>query len=404
MRVFRLFSFLTLLPVGMSPFVAAADLDNSVDYHADVSRVMQKHCVECHREKGPAPFSLETFADVEGNAPMIQEVIRRGTMPPWFAAPEANGKESPWSNGRILSETDKETLAVWIKSGLPEGDAKDAPAPLKFPDGWNIDPNALYKARSVNVKATGVMPYEYIMVPTDEDSDRWVDAIQIRPGVPEVVHHALVIVVPPGRDPHDSNGIDYWAAYVPGHSTQVYPKGYARKLPKGASLLLGMHYTPNGEATIDQTEIALRFAKAAPKYEVRTASLVNTDFTIPPGANNHKITASVRLPRDIRILGFLPHSHLRGKAARYEAISRSGKSSVLLDVPAYDFNWQLFYEYRKPQKVRRGTTLKYTAWYDNSENNPANPNPDIPVHWGNQTFDEMHIGYVEFIVPRKSSR
>lgn len=398
----RSLAVLSLLAGPAATVVLAADQDESVSYHRDVSRVMQKHCVQCHREEGVAPFSLQSFDDVAANAPMIQEVLRRGTMPPWFAAPEADGSESPWANDRTLPDADKEIMAAWIKSGRPEGDAEDAPEPLEFPDGWQIgEPDAVYEATPVRVKATGVMPYEYILIDTNEKRDRWVNAVQIRPSAPEVVHHVLVMVVPPGVDAHDINGINYWAAYAPGNGVQTYADGYARKLPKGSQLLLSMHYTPAGTAVTDQTQIAVRFADEAPKFEVRTASLVNSDFAIPPGAENHRVVATQRLPRDVRILGYLPHSHLRGKAARYEVISPSGKSEMLLDVPAYDFNWQLYYQYSKPRRVPRGSTLKYTAWYDNSENNPANPDPTETVYWGEQTFEEMHLGYVEYVVPRR---
>lgn len=395
-------SLLTALLFISCPLAVAADKGSVVNYHGDVSRLMQKHCIRCHREDGGAPFALETFEDVEANAPMIQEVIRRGTMPPWFAASGDDSKESQWVNDPTLPEVDKATLAAWIKSGRQEGDLADAPESLAYPDGWNIgNPDAVFQAREVSVKATGVMPYEYLVIQTDEKSDQWVQSVQIRPSSPEVVHHVLVMMLPPGKSARDLNQIDYWAAYAPGNGTHIYADGYGRKLPRGSKLVLSMHYTPNGTATVDQTEIAVQFTKKAPEFEVRTASLVNTDFTIPPGAENHKITATVKLPRDIMILGYFPHSHLRGKAARYEVISRSGKSDILLDVPGYDFNWQLFYEYTEPKSIRRGSTLKYTAWYDNSENNPANPDPTKAVRWGNQTFEEMHLGYVEFVVPRR---
>lgn len=402
MSVMRPLAVLSLLTGAAGSTLLAADRDESVNYHRDVSRVMQKHCVQCHRDQGVAPFALESFEDVEANAPMIQEVLRRGTMPPWFAAPEADGGESPWANDRTMPESDKEILAAWIKSGRPAGDAADAPEPLEFPDGWQIgEPDRVFQARAVPVKATGVMPYEYILIDTDEEKDRWVNAVQIRPSAPEVVHHVLVTVVPPGADPHDINGINYWAAYAPGNGVQTYQDGYARKLPKGSQLLLSMHYTPAGKAVTDRTEIGIRFAEKAPKFEVRTASLVNHEFAIPPGAENHRVVATQRLPRDVRILGYLPHSHLRGTAARYEVISPDGQSELLLDVPAYDFNWQLHYQYNKPKTVRRGSVLKYTAWYDNSENNPANPDPTETVYWGEQTFEEMHLGYVEYVIPRR---
>lgn len=399
MSVLRSISCLGLSAAFVAPVIQAADVDTSVTYHKDVSRVMQKHCVNCHHEDGIGPFSLETLDDVEANAPMIQEVIRRGTMPPWFAAPEKDGGQSPWGNERILSDDEKSTLSSWVKAGFPEGDAGDAPEPLEFPDGWRVEPDSVYSARPVNVKATGVMPYEYITIETNEDEDRWVSAIEIRPSAPSTVHHVLAFVVPPNGDTSRVNGIDYWAAYAPGGGLRVYPEGYARRLPKGSKLLLSMHYTPTGEAMVDQTNIGVKFLDKAPKYEVMTASVVNTDFEIPAGAERHKVVATAKLPVDIRVLAYLPHTHLRGVAAKYEVVSRSGRKQTLLDVPNYDFNWQLCYEYAKPRKISKGSTLKYTAWYDNSTNNPANPDPTTPVYWGDQTFDEMHLGYVEFFVP-----
>jgi len=401
MYVFRAIPTWGLLFTIAGPTVTAADLDTPVTYHRDVTRVMQKHCIQCHREDGVAPFSLETLEDVEANAPMIQEVIRRGTMPPWFAAPEEDGSDSPWINERLLSEDEKLALKSWTKAGFPEGDLKEAPEPLVFSDSWQIQPDSVYKARPVDVKATGVMPYVYITIDTNEKEDRWIDAIEIRPSAPQTVHHVLAFVIPPNGDTSRVNGIDYWGMYAPGSGPQIYQEGYARQLPKGSKLLLSMHYTPTGVATVDQTEIGVRFAKEEPQFEIRTASVVNTDFEIPPGADNHKVTATVKLPRDIRVMAYLPHSHLRGKAARYEMISKNGNKETLLDIPQYDFNWQLRYEYAKPRRIRGGTTLKYTAWYDNSENNPANPDPTQPVYWGEQTFEEMHIGYIEFIIPRK---
>lgn len=400
MGVLRFLSLLSLTGMAFSSVADAADLDKTVNYHRDVSRLMQKHCVQCHHEEGVAPFSLETFDDVEANAPMIQEVISRGTMPPWFAAPEADGKKSPWANDRTLPQEDKDLLAAWIKGGRTEGDAKDAPEPLEFRDGWHIEPDSIYTARKVQVKATGVMDYVYLTIDTGETRDHWVDAIEIRPSAPSTVHHVLAFVVPPNGDTSEIDGVDYWGVYAPGSGPQTYPAGYARRLPKGSKLVLSMHYTPNGVAAVDQTEIGVHFAEKSPKFEVRTASVMDTDFAIPPGAKDYKVTAEVRLPRDVRVLGFLPHSHLRGMAARYEVVSRSGESEILLDVPGYDFNWQLFYQYARPKTLRRGSTIKYTAWYDNSEDNPANPDPTQTVYWGEQTADEMHLGYVEFVIPR----
>jgi len=198
------------------------------------------------------------------------------------------------------------------------------------------------------------------------------------------------------------NPIDYWAIYVPGNGSHAYPDGYARRLPKGSRLTFQVHYTPNGTATEDKMKIGFRFADSPPKYEVQTASVINGRFEIPPHAEKHRVKAELKVPDDAEILGFLPHHHLRGVASRYELIDKNGDSRMLLDVPDYDFNWQLFYEYADPPIFKKGSIVRFTGWYDNSENNPANPDPDITVRWGQQTEDEMHVGYIEYAVPLDS--
>jgi hypothetical protein len=223
-----------------------------------------------------------------------------------------------------------------------------------------------------------------------------VQAIEVRPGNISVVHHVIVALRGIDNEVDERDG--YWGAYVPGNSTLVYPDGYARLLPKGAKLRFQMHYTPNGTATEDSTRIGLVFAKEPPRHEVKVAGIANARIRIPPGAGNHQEVASLRLPFDVQILGFLPHMHLRGKAARYEALTADG-TEVLLDIPRYDFNWQLLYQLAEPRTLRQGDTIRFTCWFDNSENNPANPDPSKTVRWGPQTEDEMHLGYVEYIVP-----
>ncbi len=234
-------------------------------------------------------------------------------------------------------------------------------------------------------------------VEIDLEEDKWVQEVEILPSDLSVVHHVLVYAIAPGDQ--IENPIDYWAVYVPGNGAHAYPEGYARRLRKGSKLHFQMHYTPNGTATKDKTQIGFRFADHPPKYEVHTASVINGRFEIPPHAKRHKVEAELRVPVDAKILGFLPHHHLRGVAARYELVSKEGDAELLLDVPAYDFNWQLFYEYAKPRIFAKGSTVRYSGWYDNSEDNPANPNPDITVRWGQQTDDEMHVGYIEYAEP-----
>lgn len=377
-----------------------------VTYHNQISRLLQRHCVECHREGGVGPFKLDTYDDAVAHAPMIREVVERGIMPPWFAAADTSLSTSPWINDRSLSASEKRQLVAWLDNKTPAGDPKQSPSPRMFADGWLIGkPDAVFEfAKPVKVKATGTMPYQNVVVETHLEADHWVQAIEVRPGNPSVVHHVLVFVQ--GTDEEDGPRDEaaderggYWGIYVPGNSTLVYPDGYAKRIPKGAKLRFQMHYTPNGTATEDSTRIGLVYAKEEPKHEVRVAGVTNLRFQIPPGADNHPVVGSIKnIPTDVEILAFLPHMHLRGKAARYELIS-DGQTRTMLDIPRYDFNWQLLYRYAQPVSVKAGSTLQFTAWYDNSSNNPANPDPNKEVRWGPQTFDEMHLGYVEYIVP-----
>lgn len=375
----------------------------AVTYHNRISRIIQANCIECHRNDGIAPIAFETYSEVKDYANMIRNVVDRGIMPPWFAAPQSVQNESEpsplhWANDRSLSSDEKTDLFAWIKAGAPEGDAADAPLSKTFPDGWLIGkPDAVFEfPRPIPVKATGIMPYKNVTVETDLPEDKWVQAIEVRPGQLDVVHHVIVSLRTDGVEIDERDG--YWGAYVPGNSTLEYPDGYARLLPKRAKLRFQMHYTPNGKATEDSTRIGLVFAKEPPQHEVKVAGIANGGIRIPPHASNHEEFASLRLPFDIQILSFLPHMHLRGKAARYEALTADG-TETLLDIPHYDFNWQLLYQLTEPKTLRRGDTIRFTAWFDNSTNNPANPDPNRTVRWGQQTEDEMHLGYVEYIVP-----
>jgi len=376
---------------------------SNVTYHNRVSRIIQANCIECHRTGGIGPIPLETYEQVKDYAGMIRNVVGRGVMPPWFAAPQPAGDEEEtqslhWSNDRSLSAQEKNDLFAWIKAGVPEGDSADAPLPKTFPGGWLIGkPDAVFEfPHPVPVKATGIMPYKHITVETNLAQDRWVQAIEVRPGRLDVVHHVIVSVRADEGEIDERDG--YWGAYVPGNSTLVYPDGYARRLPKGAKLRFQMHYTPNGTATEDSTRIGLIFSKKPPRHEVKVVGIANPRISIPPHADNHPEVAELRLPYDVEVLSFLPHMHLRGKAARYEALTASGQKT-LLDVPRYDFNWQLLYRLAEPLTLHRGDTIRFTGWFDNSSDNPANPDPGRTVRWGQQTEDEMHLGYVEYVVP-----
>lgn len=385
---------------------ASAQTPVAITYHNRISRIVQSHCVECHRDGGVAPFSLNTLEELTAHAAMVEMVVKQGTMPPWFAAPGADGEPTPWINDCSLSPGDKQDLLAWLQGDRPTGDPRDAPLPVQYATGWTIgNPDLVARFPDpIPVQARGVMKYQHVLVDLDLTEDRWVERIEIRPGAPEVVHHVLVFVRPPAEDAADGrgsreDGISYWGIYVPGNSKQVYPAGFARKLPKGSQLHFQVHYTPNGMAIEDQTQIALVFADREPEYEVKTATLVNDWFEIPAGADNYTDFVKLRLSTDVTVLGFLPHMHLRGKSCSYEAVAADGTRETLLDIPRYDFNWQYLYRYTEPREFTEGTTLKFTATFDNSAGNPANPDPQATVHWGEQTYDEMIVGYIEYFVP-----
>ncbi len=368
-------------------------------YHARIERIVQNNCIECHRSGGVGPFSLEKYDEVVAHKGMIKRVVDRGTMPPWLAAPQEKATHSLFSNDRSLIEADKKDLLTWLGGDLKKGDVADAPLPRKFEPGWLIGkPDMIYQLpKPIAIKAEGIMPYQNISIDTDFPEDKWVQALEVEPTAREVVHHVLVFAVPRGsRIGGEATG--FFAAYVPGNNTLVYPEGYAKRLPKGSTLRFQIHYTPNGKATTDQTKLGLIFAKEAPRHEIHVAGIANLAFQIPPGADNHRVTAGVPIPFDAQVLALFPHAHLRGKAARYDLKTPDGKVQQLLDVPHYDFNWQLEYRFAQPVIAPKGSSLTYTAWYDNSTSNPANPNPKKTVRWGQQTYDEMHLGYVEYII------
>ncbi len=249
------------------------------------------------------------------------------------------------------------------------------------------------------------MPYQTLVAETKLTEDKWIQAYEVQPTAREVVHHVIIKVRQPGAKVSSKEADDgaderegYFAIYVPGNDHAVFPKGFGKKIPAGATVSFQIHYTPNGKATTDQMQLGFVFAKEPPRHTIHVAGVASMNFSIPPGAPNHEVNARIQLPFDAMVTGFMPHSHLRGKAARYEATLPDGTKKLLLDVPRYDFNWQLHYQFAEPVRLPRGTTLTYTAWYDNSANNPANPDPTKTVGWGSQTFDEMMLGYVEYYV------
>ncbi|MFM7039962.1 MAG: redoxin family protein [Planctomycetaceae bacterium] len=384
-----------------------ADIPATITWHRQISRILQQNCLECHRTAGVGPFPLETPEQVTGHAAMIRQVVADRSMPPWFAAdtPDADARAAAhthrrWANDRSLSATERQQLLSWLDNGRPEGNPADAPLPRQFPSSWSLgEPDTIIQIpKPIHIKRSGVMGYQNILVEWTSDTDHWVQGYEIQPTDRSVVHHVLVNVSEPGDDPR-TRGMDgiggYWAAYVPGNTGHLYPKGFARKLPAKASIRFQIHYTPNGQETQDQLKLGLHFADQPPEYVVRTIPLAKPSINIPPNAASHTESLTRPVPVDIPVLGLMAHMHVRGKAFRFDLKQPDGSTSTLLDIPRYDFNWQLRYEPAAPLTLPRGSEVTVTAVYDNSSSNPSNPNPAQTVRWGEQTHEEMLIGYVE---------
>lgn len=374
-----------------------------VTYHGRISRIVQQSCLECHRAGGVAPFPLETSADLASHAGMIRKQIERAAMPPWFAAPMTNSP-AHWANDRTLAPDDRSDLLAWLAGPRPEGNPAEAPLPRHFTTTWQIgEPDAIIRIpQPIEVKATGIMPYQNVFVETNFGEDRWVQAIEVLPTARQVVHHALVHIIPKGADPSKrgraQNGDGFFAAYVPGNNTLQFPEGFGKLIPAGATVRFQLHYTPNGAATTDQTAMGIIFSKAKPKHEVRVSAVMSR-LEIPPGDPNFEVHGALPVPFDAKLISFMPHMHLRGKSYKYELRLPNGDKQLLLDVPRYDFNWQLQYKLAQLIDAPAGSQILGTAFYDNSTNNPANPDPTARVKWGEQTYDEMMLGYVEYYIP-----
>jgi peroxiredoxin len=373
-----------------------------VTFTKHVSRILQKRCQECHRPGQIGPMALLKYGDVTAWSDTIREVVTEGRMPPWHADPRF-GK---FTNDRRLTREEKETLLAWLDADMPRGDERDLPPPVKFSTDWKIGkPDVVFqmpKAFKVPAEApkNGV-PYKYFTVPTNFKEDRWVERAEARAGAPGVVHHIIVFVMPPGQVfIPDAPGATL-CGMAPGDLPLMLKPGFAKKVPAGSKLLFQMHYTPNGKEVEDRSSVGLVFAKKPPKYHVLTKPIINHWFmnrltSIPPGADNHALEASHTWKKDVHIIHFFPHMHLRGKDFLFEAVRPGGKKETLLSVPRWDFGWQSVYRCEEPIALAKGSTLRCLGHFDNSKKNPNNPDPTKRVYWGDQTWEEMLVGWIDY--------
>ncbi len=370
-----------------------------VTFAGEVASILQNKCQECHRPGQPAPFSLLTYDDARRWAGSIAEVVEERRMPPWHADP----RYGHFSNDRSLSAKDRSTLLAWVEQGTPLGDPTKVPAAKKFPEGWAVgEPDIVFEIpEPFNVPRQGTVEYVQFRVPTNFKEDVWVQAAEARPSDRAVVHHIIVYLEEPKKPGEVSRGRDgmdrtHFCGYAPGDMPSIFPPGVGKLIPAGTVLLFEIHYTPDGKSGhADKSKLGLIFTKKPPKYEAYTTGVAQTAFTLPARAPNHEVVATYTFKDDIHIMSFMPHMHLRGKSFKYTAKYPDGKTEILLDVPAYDFAWQSYYTVVEPKKIPKGTVLECVAHFDNSTDNQANPAPHQAVRWGNQTFEEMMIGYID---------
>ncbi|HXG66933.1 MAG TPA: DUF3471 domain-containing protein [Blastocatellia bacterium] len=430
---------------------SASDAKNgakAVTFSKDVAPILFKNCVECHRPNDIAPMSLTRYKEVRPWARSIKEKVVTREMPPWGADPHYGR----FSNNPSLSQHEIDTIAAWVDQGAKEGNPKDLPLAPNFADGWKIGkPDVVLSMQEeYTVAASGPDEYINFTIPTSFKEDVWVQAAEIHPGNKKVVHHVIAFIQTPefmerakqrGLQP-DPKSIFYQDGtlirakmdapvyddgcaapnggfargsgqeglgfplcfYTPGKDVDIWPAGTAKKIPAGSNIVIQVHYSKTtGKPEKDRTSVGLILAQEQPEKEMVAFGVFNHYFKIPPGADNHEVTGCYTLTRDIELYTLLPHMHVRGKDMKYEALYPDGRREVLLSVPKYNFNWQILYKLEKPLLLPKGTKLIVTAHFDNSERNKYNPDPTKWVRFGDPTYDEMMIGYYDY-VPKTPKR
>lgn len=383
--------------IGRAPAVSTP---TNVTYCRDVSRVLQRHCVECHRAGDIGPFSLTDYDEVVGWGETLVEVVHQGRMPPWHASDDTG----PFINARHMPAEDRRLLEEWVAGGMPFGNADELPPPAPVESDWKLarDPDLVIpmRAEPFVVPADGVVEYQYFVADPGLTEDRWVIGAEVMPGNRSVVHHAIVFIRQP--DGAEMRGMGWLTAYVPGQRLTMMPPGMGRRIPAGSRLVFQMHYTPNGSEQQDLTRLGLIFGDADEiEDEIFTLMAINQNFEIPPGVPDHSVSAVLsRLPSGARLLAMAPHMHVRGKACEIVA-KRGDERRPILHVPSYDFNWQHVYALQEPLPLDSIDALEVISRFDNSAANPVNPDPAEYVYWGDQTWEEMAVAFFEVARPRR---
>lgn len=368
-----------------------------ITYAQHIAPMMQKHCQDCHRPGGLAPFDLMTYDDVATNAPMISEVVAEQRMPPWYASEKSKG----FHNYRGMNSEERARLIHWAKNGTPRGDAKAEPTPRQFPKTkWEIGvPDMTIRVpQVVKLPADGYVNYKYFFIPGQFPHDRWIEAIQIRPDNTRVLHHCnmLYTIIDKDGKRQETNFI---TGVVPGSGATFTQKGTAFKIPKGATLILQAHYTTTGKEETDQLTLGFKFARNVIQKELRSVRASNRKFKIPAGASHHRVRGGAKLPGKVQAIALFSHMHLRGKAMIFNAIYPDGRKEEILTVPNYSFDWQQSYKWKLGSKTfPKGTRIQAIGIYDNSKFNPFNPDSTKDISYGPQTYHEMMFGFFFFVL------
>jgi hypothetical protein len=382
----------------------------------DVAPVLQKNCQVCHRPGEAAPFSMLTYEQTRPWAAAMKQAVKTGKMPPWFADP----RFGRFSNSTAISEAEIRTLVAWVDAGAPEGDVKEMPPPVNFVEGWQIGkPDLVYELpKPYAVPASGVIEYQHVIVPTGFKKDTWVQAAEVRPTDRSVVHHIIAFIREPESkwfkgqkageffvapqvktdEEPDTSALpsDFLVGYAPGQPAEILRSGQAKLIKAGSDIVFQVHYTPNGKPVSDRTRLGLVLAKELPRERVLTLSATNGTFKIPPGDANYRADASFEIRTDVQLTGLHPHMHGRGKDFEYRVVYPNGESRILLSVPHFNWHWQNWYTLEQPILLPKGSRIECTAHFDNSPNNPDNADPTKEVVWGEQSWDEMMVGFINF--------
>jgi hypothetical protein len=379
----------------------------TVSFHKDIEPILEQRCQECHRPGEIGPMPLVTYQQTRPWAKAMRDAVVRRKMPPW----PINPNYGHFSNDRSLTSEQIGLLTAWADNGAPEGNPADAPKPRTWADGWNIPtPDAVLEMPyNFEMPAAGRVEYQYIVIPTGFTEDKWVQMAEVRPSDRTITHHAQIFIrekgskwladqkpgIPLGLANSSGMGSEILTIYTPGMVPDVYEPGRAKLIPVGSDLVFQMHYTATGKPGKDRTRLGLVFAKEPPKERIYTVYGVNTFISIPPGDPNYKAETVIPISEEMTMLTLFPHMHLRGKAFQYELIYPNGETETLLKLDQWSLNWQLSYKLARPIALKPGMKVKVTGWWDNSPNNPANPDPTKKVTWGEQSWEEMLVGFFD---------